>query len=229
MAMALEGLKVIDCSQVAAVPMCARILGDFGADVIHIENPTTGDYWRHFTEGQREMGMGWPSEFDFNWENYNRNKRSCTVDLSKESGQAIMHKMLADADVFVSNLRSFELDRFKLDYETLKKINPRIIFGNITGYGRTGPDKDVPAYDTTAFWARSSFPYLMSMPGVPCIGYRVGMGDNLAGLAFAYGIMQALYVRERTGMGQEVSVSHPWSGTYHLTGSSFAYDRYRKP
>ena len=217
MAMALEGIKVIDCSQVAAVPMCARLLGDFGADVIHIENPVTGDYWRHFTEAQKELGVGWPNDFDFNWENYNRNKRSCTVDLSSASGRAIMHKMLESADVFVSNLRSFELDRFELDYETLKKINPRIIFGNITGYGKKGPDKDVPAYDTTAFWARSSFPYLMSMPGVPCIGYRVGMGDNVAGMAFAFGIMQALYVRERTGIGQEVDVSLLHCGLYQIS------------
>ena len=217
MAMALEGIKVIDCSQVAAVPMCARILGDFGADVIHIENPITGDYWRSFQAAQMEMGIGWPSDFDFNWENYNRNKRSCTLDLSKEGGRAVMHRMVEQADVFLSNLRSFELDRFKLDYETLSKINPRIIWGNVTGYGKTGPDKDLPAYDTTAFWARSGFPYLMSMPGVPCIGYRVGMGDNVAGLAFAYGVMQALYVREKTGIGQEVSISLLHCGLYQIS------------
>jgi len=216
MAMALEGIKVIDCSQVAAVPVAARILGDFGADVIHIENPTTGDYWRSFKDAQQEQGIGWPSDFDYNWENFNRNKRSCTVDLSKESGRAIIHRMVEEADVFASNLRTFELERFQVDYETLNKINPRIIWGNVNGYGKAGPDKDLPAFDTTAFWARSGFPYLMSMPGVPCIGYRVAMGDNMAGMTLAYGLMQALYVREKTGIGQEVNISLLHTGLYQI-------------
>jgi len=216
LAMALEGLKVIDCSQVAAVPMCARILGDFGADVIHIENPTTGDFWRSFKDAQMEQGIGWPSEFDFNWENFNRNKRSCTLDLTKENGRAIIHRMVKESDVFLSNMRTFELERFKVDYETLNRINPRIIWGNVNGYGKEGPDKDLPAYDTTAFWARSGFPQLMSMPGVPVMGYRVAIGDNLAGMTLAYGIMQALYVRERTGIGQQVDVSLFHTGLYQL-------------
>ena len=122
MAMAFDGIKVIDCSQVAAVPIGARILGDFGADVIHVENPTTGDYWRVFKDAQADQGGACPSDFDYNWENYNRNKRSCTVDLYTESGRAIIHKMAKEADVFLSNLRDFEVERFQVDYETLKKI-----------------------------------------------------------------------------------------------------------
>ena len=216
MAMALEGIKVIDCSQVAAVPMAARILGDFGADVIHIENPTTGDYWRVFQDAQSEMGGACPSDFNYNWENFNRNKRSCTVDLSKESGCAIIHKMVEQADVFLSNLRTFELERFKVDYETLDKINPRIIWGNVNGYGKTGPDKDLPAFDATAYWARAGIPYIMSMPGVPVYGYRPAIGDNVVGMALAYGVMQALYVREKTGVGQEVDVSLLHTGLFQI-------------
>ena len=217
MATALEGIKVIDCSQVAAVPMAARHLGDFGADVIHIENPTTGDYWRVFQDAQSENGGGCPSDFNYNWENFNRNKRSCTVDLSKESGRKIIYKMVETADVFLSNLRSFELERFKVDYETLSKINPRIIWGNVNGYGKTGPDKDMPAYDTTAYWARAGIPYMLSFPGIPCIGYRPAFGDNVAGLALAYGVMQALYVREKTGVGQEIDVSLFHTGLYQIS------------
>ena len=216
MAMALEGIKVIDCSQVAAVPMAARILGDFGADVVHVENPTTGDYWRSFKDAQLNAGMGWPSEFDFNWENFNRNKRSCTIDLTTENGRAIMHRMAKEADVFLSNLRSFELERFELEYETLDKMNPRIIWGNVTGYGKEGPDKDLPAYDTTAFWARSGFPQLMSQPGIPVMGYRVAIGDNVAGMSLAYGVMQALYIREKTQVGQRIDVSLFHTGFYQL-------------
>ena len=214
MSMALEGIKVIDCSQVAAVPMCARILGDFGADVIHIENPTTGDYWRVFKDAMADQGNACPSDFDYNWENYNRNKRSLTLDLYKENGCTIIHKMVKEADVFLSNLRAFELERFHVDYETLSKINPRIIFGNVNGYGKEGPDKDLPAYDATAYWARAGFPYVMSQPGIPVYGYRPAIGDNVVGMSLAYGVMQALYVREKTGVGQTVDVSLLHTGIF---------------
>jgi crotonobetainyl-CoA:carnitine CoA-transferase CaiB-like acyl-CoA transferase len=218
MVMALEGIKVIDCSQVAAVPMAARHLGDFGADVIHVEHPVFGDFWRGFQEAQTDSGGGaCPSDFNYNWEQFNRNKRSITVNLYNENGRAIMYKMVAQADVFLSNLRPFELERFKMDYETLSKINPRLIWGNITGYGKTGPDKDHPAYDTTAYWARSGIHSLFSVPGVPVMTYRPAFGDTVAGLALAYGIVQALYVREKTGLGQAVDVSLLHTGLYQLS------------
>ncbi len=214
MAMAFDGIKVIDCSQVAAVPIGARILGDFGADVIHVENPTTGDYWRVFKDAQAEQGGACPSDFDYNWENYNRNKRSCTVDLYTESGRAIIHKMAKEADVFLSNLRDFEVERFQVDYETLKKINPRIIWGNVNGYGKVGPDKELPAYDATAYWARAGFPYVMSQPGIPVYGYRPAIGDNVVGMSLAFGVSQALYVREKTGVGQRIDISLMHTGLY---------------
>jgi crotonobetainyl-CoA:carnitine CoA-transferase CaiB-like acyl-CoA transferase len=214
MDMAFEGIKVIDCSQVAAVPIGARVLGDFGADVIHIENPTTGDYWRVFKDAQAEQGGACPSDFDYNWENYNRNKRSCTVDLSTESGRAIIHRMVSKADVFLSNLRDFELERFQVDYATLDKINPRIIWGNVNGYGKVGPDKELPAYDATAYWARAGFPYVMSQPGIPVYGYRPAIGDNVVGMSLAFGVAQALYVREKTGVGQEIDISLLHTGLY---------------
>jgi crotonobetainyl-CoA:carnitine CoA-transferase CaiB-like acyl-CoA transferase len=218
MIMALEGIKVIDCSQVAAVPIAARHLGDFGADVIHVEHPVTGDFWRGFQEAQADSGGGaYPSDFNYNWEQFNRNKRSMTLNLYNENGRAIMYKMVAQADVFLSNFRSFELERFKMDYETLSKINPRLIWGNITGYGKNGPDKDHPAYDTTAYWARAGVHAMLSMPGVPCISYRPAMGDTVAGLALAYGIAQALYVREKTDLGQAVDVSLLHTGLYQLS------------
>ncbi|HEY33043.1 MAG TPA: CoA transferase [Dehalococcoidia bacterium] len=214
MAMAFDGIKVIDCSQVAAVPIGARILGDFGADVIHIENPTTGDYWRVFKDAMVEQGNACPSDFDYNWENYNRNKRSCTVDLYTESGRAIVHRMVKEADVFLSNLRDFELERFQVDYETLNKINPRIIWGNVNGYGKEGPDKELPAYDATAYWARAGFPYVMSQPGIPVFGYRPAIGDNVVGMSLAFGVAQALYVREKTGVGQQIDISLMHTGLY---------------
>jgi crotonobetainyl-CoA:carnitine CoA-transferase CaiB-like acyl-CoA transferase len=217
MGQVLEGIKVIDVSQVAAVPMCARLLADFGADVVHVEHPVTGDSWRVFqavTEAQNGCA---PCNINYNWENFNRNKRSATIDISKETGRKIIHNMVKQADIFVSNLRSFELERYKLQYDDLYRINPRIVYGNVTGYGKEGPDKDLPAYDTTAFWARSGFPNMLSFPGVPCLGYRPAIGDNVAALALAYGIMMALYQREKTGEGQEVDVSLLHTGLHQIS------------
>jgi crotonobetainyl-CoA:carnitine CoA-transferase CaiB-like acyl-CoA transferase len=213
----LEGIKVIDASQVAAVPMCARHLADFGADVIHVENPSTGDSWRVFQAVSEAANGAAPSSINYNWENFNRNKRSLTLDLASDEGRQIMHEMVAQADVFLSNLRPFELAKFQLEYVTLKEINPRIIFGNVTGYGKTGPDKDLPAYDTTAYWWRTGIPHMLSFPGVPCFGYRPTIGDTVAGLALAYGVMMALYARQRTGVGQEVDVSLFHTGLYQIS------------
>ena len=217
MSLALEGIKVIDVSQVAAVPMCARHLADFGADVLHIENPRTGDSWRVYQANQESSNYLAPSHINYNWENYNRNKRSVTIDLSQEGGQKIIHRLLEQADVFVSNLRPFELERFKLEYETLRKLNPRLIYGGVTGYGRKGLEKDAPAYDTTAYWTRSGIPYMLTTPGLPGPGFRAAFGDNVAALALAYGVMVALYVREKTGVGQEIDVALFHMGMYQLS------------
>jgi len=213
----LEGIKVIDVSQVAAVPMCARHLADFGADVIHVENPITGDSWRVFQSVTQSQNGCAPSDFNYSWENFNRNKRSVTIDLSQESGREIIYKLVEEADVFLSNLRSFELERFKLEYETLSRINPRIVCGNVSGYGKTGPDKNLPAYDTTAYWARSGIPNMLSSPGMPSLGYRPTSGDTVAALVLAYGIMMALFAREKTGVGQEVDVSLLHTGLYQFS------------
>jgi len=217
MALALEGIKVVDVSQVAAVPMAARHLADFGADVLHIENPTTGDSWRVYQAGQGSGTTGVPSDFNYNWENFNRNKRSVTLDLSQEGGREIIYKLVEKADVFVSNLRPFELERFKLEYGTLSRLNPRLIYGCVTGYGRKGPDKNAPAYDATAYWTRSGIPYMLSLPGMPAPGFRPAFGDNVAALALAYGVMVALFVRERTGVGQEVDVALLHTGLYQIS------------
>ena len=217
MAAALEGIKVVDLSQVAAVPMCARHLADFGADVVHVENPQTGDSWRVFQEAQTQAMSAAPSKINYNWEVYNRNKRSITVDIAQPAGRGVMYRLIEQADVFLTNLRDYEMERYALDYASLCKINPRIVFGNVTGYGKKGPDKDLPAYDTTAYWARSGIPFAFSAPGVPVMGYRPAFGDNVVALALAYGIMMALFVREKTGVGQEVDVSLLHTGMYQLS------------
>jgi crotonobetainyl-CoA:carnitine CoA-transferase CaiB-like acyl-CoA transferase len=212
----LSGIKVIDVSQVAAVPVCARHLGDFGADVVHVENARTGDSWRVLQAGQGG-NAGIPSEINYNWEAYNRNKRSVAIDLSLEEGRGVMYRLVEQADVFLTNFRLWEIERFKVEYETLRKINPRIIYGALTAFGKNGPDRNLPAYDTTSYWARSGLPYALTPPGGAGPVFRTAFGDNVTGLALAFGIMLALYHREKTGVGQEVDVSLLHCGYYQMT------------
>ncbi|HUV43759.1 MAG TPA: CoA transferase, partial [Dehalococcoidales bacterium] len=129
---ALDGIKVIDVSQVAAVPMAARHLADFGADVIHVENPKTGDSWRGFQAGLGSGGAGAPSDINYNWETYNRNKRSLAVDLSQDEGREVIYRLVESADVFTTNLRLFEREKFKLDYDALSQLNPRLIYAGLS-------------------------------------------------------------------------------------------------
>ena len=217
MAIALDGIKVVDLSQVAAVPAAARHLADFGADVIHVENPATGDFWRGYQAGQGTGATGVPSDINYNWENYNRNKRGVTLDLSQERGQEILYKLVEEADVFLTNLRPIELERFNLEYATLSRLNPRLIYGALTGFGKKGPDRNVPAYDLTAYWTRAAIPYLLTMFGMPGPSFRPAFGDNVAALALAFGVMTALYVRERTGVGQEVDLALYHTGIYQIS------------
>lgn len=217
MARALEGIKVIDISQVAAAPMCARHLADFGADVIHVERPGTGDSWRFFQDHHAAAMKSAPSAINYNWEVYNRNKRSVTLDLKQESGKRILHHLIERADVLLTNLRSFEIKRFGLEYADLSRINPRIICGTLNAYGTSGPEKDLPGYDWLSYWCRSGIANAFSVPGVPVLGFRPGFGDNVVALALAYGVMMALFVRERTGVGQEVHVSLLHTGMYQIS------------
>ncbi|MBW2284457.1 MAG: CoA transferase, partial [Deltaproteobacteria bacterium] len=223
MAPVLEGIKVIDVSQVAAVPMAARILADFGADVIHVENPTIGDHFRHVLSGMSST-TGIKCDINYVWELYNRNKKCITLDLSQEGGQEVLYKIIETADVFLTNLRPFELKKFRVEYETLNRKNPRLVAGYLTGYGKSGADKNVPAYDHTAYWARSGIPHrLRSLlpalrePGVTPPAFLPAFGDHMAGMSLACGIMMALFGRERTGSGEEVNVSLFHSGVYQLS------------
>ncbi|MDD5189582.1 MAG: CoA transferase [Dehalococcoidales bacterium] len=216
MKMALEGIKVIDISQVIAVPVSARHLADFGADVIHVENPQTGDSWRGYLTGVGGSS-GVASDLDYNWENWNRNKRSLAVDLRTKKGQEIVHRLVAQADIVVTNLRLWEKEKYHVDYATLKKINPKIIYGTLTGFGVKGPDNNLPAYDQTAHWYRSGVAHMLTPAGIPAVGFRAGFGDSVAGMSLFAGVMTALYHRERTGIGQEVELSLFHTGIYQIS------------
>ena len=214
--MALEGIKVVDVSQVIAVPVAARHLADFGAEVIHVEHPERGDSWRGYLTGVGGLSAV-ASNIDYNWEAWNRNKKSLALDLGQEPGREALYRLIQKADVFTTNLRLWEREKFGVQYETLKKINPRLIYGSVTGMGKEGPEKNLPAYDQTAHWFRSGVVHMLTTPAVPAIGFRAGFGDTVAGMSLFAGIMTALYNRERTGVGQEVELSLLHTGIYQLS------------
>ena len=215
MALALEGIRVIDVSQVAAVPMAARFLADFGAEVLHIEHPVRGDMWRAYQAGVGGTG-GVPSKVNYAWETYNRNKKSVTIDLSREAGQKVLYRLVEKADVFITNLRPFEQEEFRVEYETLNQINPRLIYGSLTGYGNKGPERNAPGYDSTGFYARSGMVHMLRSEGQINI-FRPAFGDNAGAMSLFAGIMTALYAREKTGVGQRVDVSLFQTGVYQLS------------
>jgi crotonobetainyl-CoA:carnitine CoA-transferase CaiB-like acyl-CoA transferase len=213
----LENIKVIELATMAAAPMAGRLLADWGAEVIHVEHPVSGDPWRTWIT---VAGNDLPPDTAYSfWEHYNRNKRSITLDLDQEKGLEVLRKLIAGADVFITNRRPYALKKYNLEYDSLKGLNPRLIYGSLTGYGRKGPDQDLPGHDTLAFWARSGFMYLLQQgdSAPPSAGYRaVAAGDKVNALALACGLILAILVREKTGVGQEVDVSLLHTGIYTL-------------
>jgi len=215
MRMVLEGVKVLDVSQVAAVPVCARHLADYGADVIHVERPVMGDSFRGFQARPGKVGgFGPPSDINYIWEFYNRNKRGMVIDLTKPGAREIIYRLVEKTDVFITNLRSFEREEFGLQYETLKAKNRTLIYGSLTGFGKKGPDRDNPGYDALSYWARAGPGYSLTHPDVPSAQDGGGVGDSVAGIALAFGVMLALFNHEKTGEGQEVDLSLLQIGVY---------------
>ncbi|MEE8419527.1 MAG: CoA transferase, partial [Dehalococcoidales bacterium] len=146
----------------------------------------------------------------------NRNKKGLALDLKKEPGQKIIHRMIKDTDVFMSNYELSSMGKLGLDYETLRAINPRLIYAVITGYGKVGPDKDQRGYDFAAGWARSGMMHLIGEPGSPPAPPRAGMIDSMAGAHLTAGVLAALLNREKTGKGQELEVSLYHAGVWDL-------------
>ena len=189
----LSRFKVIDLTRVRAGPTCVRQLADWGAEVIKIEA----------AEGDGGLG-GARHGPDF--QNLHRNKRSITLDLKKPQGLEVLHRLIKDADVVVENFRPDVKHRLKLDYESLRKINPRLVYGSISGFGQDGPYRDRPGFDQIA----QGMGGLMSITGLPGQGpVRVGIpvADLTAGVFCAMGILIALLEREESGEGQYVESS----------------------
>jgi crotonobetainyl-CoA:carnitine CoA-transferase CaiB-like acyl-CoA transferase len=202
--LALEGIKVVEMTVWAYGPAAGAILGDWGADVIKIEDPGGGDPMRGI-----EMigGVSAPKKYSM-FDVDNRNKRSIAIDLKKREGREVVYKLINGADIFLTNYRAVALERLGMDYLTLAKINPRLIYAYCSGYGDEGPDKDRPGFDGSAYWARGGFMLQLRVEGTPPVAQGgAGLGDQPSGALAAGGIALALFVRERTGIGQKVSLS----------------------
>ena len=208
----LQGIKVLEISQWIAGPAAGAILADFGADVIKVEHPVRGDAWR----ANIKTSPHHRKDINFQFEQDNRNKRGITLDLSKEEGQKVVHRLIGHCDILLTNLRPYELKRYDLEYQALAEIYPRLIWSNVTGYGLTGPDCELAGYDFTAFWAKAGFQALIREPGRPPVFSRTAAGDHLTSLSLFGGIMPALYMRDRTGKGQEVKTSLYGTGIWSL-------------
>lgn len=210
MAGPLEGIKVVELGFWIAGPATGGILADWGAAVVKIEPPDTGDPMRGIF--QTAVGIDIPINPPFELDN--RGKRSVALDLKNEEAREIARKLCDDADVFVSNLRPGALERMGLDYATLSARNEKLVYCSVTGYGVVGPDRDRAAYDIGAFWSRAAVAGMLTLPdGTPPM-QRGGMGDHMTAVAGSSAICAALLARGRTGKGQHVATSLLRTGMY---------------
>ena len=195
---ALDGVKVIDLTQAYSGPFCTMHMADHGAEVIKIERPGLGDQSR--TWGP--IKDGYSAYYAF----LNRNKKSLSLDLRSEEGKEIFFRLIKDADVVCENFRVGTMEKLGLGYEEIKKINPRIIYASISGFGLNGPLAKLPAYDIVA-QAVSGLMSITGFAGNPPTKVGPSVGDNYSGAYLALGICMALYKREKTGQGQRLDVA----------------------
>ena len=199
----LSGIRVVGTDQYMAGPYCTMLLGDAGAEVIKIERPGGGDPRRAMPPFAERDGARKAAGFM----GYNRNKKSVALDMRSDSGKEVFRRLMAETDVLVNNLRPGALTRMGFGYDDLKAINPRIIYAVISGFGRLegyqGPYGDRPAFDIVAE-AMSGIMHLVGFEDRPPSWTIYGMADIYSGMVTAYGVMQALFMRERTGEGQMV-------------------------
>jgi crotonobetainyl-CoA:carnitine CoA-transferase CaiB-like acyl-CoA transferase len=207
----LTGVRVVELGVWVAAPGAAGILADWGADVVKVE-PPAGDPARTF----RRMLGGRKGEPNAVFELDNRGKRGIVADLATEQGREIVERLLARADVFVTNLRPAALGRLGLAPDDVVARHPGLVYAQITGFGTEGPDSDRAAYDIAAYWARAGIAESLRQPGGPLPFQRGGMGDHSASMTAAGMISAALVEKARTGRGQVVSTSLLRQGAYTL-------------
>jgi crotonobetainyl-CoA:carnitine CoA-transferase CaiB-like acyl-CoA transferase len=192
---ALAGIKIIEIASYVTGPFASQLLADMGADVIKIEEPKRGDPFRGWGE----------NNYSATFCSLNRNKRSLTLDLRQEEAREIALKLSAQADVLIQNFRPGVMEKRGLGYEDVSKINPKLVYCSISGFGPKGPYRDMPGYDTIG-QARSGLLSLLTDPGKPQ-GMGISFSDHLTGMYACYGVLAALMNRMLTGQGQLVETS----------------------
>lgn len=206
----LEGLRVIDLGSWVAGPAAATILGDQGADVIKIEPPGAGDPYRYMNY----IPDAPQADDNYAWMLTSRNKRSLAIDIKSAAGYEVLCQLIASADVLVTNFPPQVLARLKLRYEDLQAINPGLVYAHLSGYGEKGAEANTPAFDRSAFWARSGMMDAMRHDGGAPNHSILAMGDHPAALATYGSIMTGLFKRERTGKGCKVHSSLMATGAW---------------
>lgn len=217
----LEGIKVVEMATFIAVPAVGRILADLGAEVIKIES-AKGDNLRYTAPNE-----GRPSDphEDINFDLENGGKKGIVVDLRTDKGREVLFKLLDGADVFLTNWRPQALARKNLTYDDLKGRYPSLVYASLTGYGEKGPDKDLPGFDYTAFFARSGWSGSLYQKGTVPFNLIPALGDHQGALALTVGVLAALFRAKTTGMGEKVSTNllHTavWVQSFQIQGAQY--------
>ncbi|MGR2737113.1 CaiB/BaiF CoA transferase family protein [Billgrantia sp. Q4P2] len=194
----LDGLKVLELGQLIAGPFATKLLGEFGADVIKVEPPGTGDPLRRWRMIEDDTSLWWHVQ--------TRNKRSLSLDLRSQEGQDLVRRLVAEADVLVENFRPGTLEGWGLGWEALSAINPGLIMVRVSGYGQTGPYRDKPGFGVIGE-AMGGLRYLTGQPGEPSVRVGVSIGDSLSALYAVIGTLLALQERAHSGLGQVVDIA----------------------
>jgi cinnamoyl-CoA:phenyllactate CoA-transferase len=217
----LEGVKVVELATFIAAPCCTRYMADLGADVIKVE-AGGGDAVRYLAVNEgRPVGDDEDTTFTLE----NAGKKCVTLNLKTPEGQEAFHRLLATADVFVTNIRPGALAKLGLDYDSLKGRYTKLVMGLVTGYGEKGPDRDLPGYDFTAFFARGGVMGTLYDPDYIPMLPLAGFGDHQVGLYLASGILAALYRARETGKGDQVTVglfqAAIWNTSIYLMANQY--------
>lgn len=195
---ALAGLRVLDVSTILAGPLCCRILGDFGADVVKVEHPNGGDNMRGHGHSKDGVPL-W-------WKEISRNKRTVAINLSAAAGPEVLRRLVRTADVMVENFRPGTLERWGLGPDVLRTLNPGLVLLRLTGFGQTGPYAHRPGFGTLAE-AMSGFAALTGWPDGPPTLPAFGLADSICGIAASSAVLMALRHRDRTGEGQVIDIN----------------------
>jgi len=227
----LEGVKIVELSTYIAASSCGRMLADFGADVIKVEAPS-GDGFRSFGRAYK-----CPIADDCNplFDTLNAGKKSIVLDLKNSDAYQLFHKLLSEADVFITNTRNQSLVPLGLDYETLMGKYPRLVIANLVAYGEKGAEANRPGYDTMSFWTKAGFTHDISVdtgsnftPAIPLMG----AGDIACAMGLMASITSALYAREKTGKGDRVSISlfgtALWMGSMMIESTQYGHEYPKK-